>query len=349
MPKPPWAQGELIAPEITAFGENSGGIDDNLTNDSTPTLTGTSDPGIEVRLFANGVLLGTTTADDSGNWSFTTGVLTDGSYSFTAETGKGSHIVTSDPFDVVIDTTTPDPEITSAVEEAAGGVRLEGTAEAGASVDIYRDGVLIGTVIAEGGSWEFLDENYAGGTVTYTAVATDLADNSAERSIRFPNAAPSITSPAAVSVAENQTLALDVSASDDNDSEGAGLAYAVTGGADAALFAIDPATGTLSFLAAPDYENPADADGDNAYQVQVTVSDSGGLTDVQDITVTVTDAPENAAPSITSPAAVSVAENQTLALDVSASDDNDSEGAGLAYAITGGADAALFAIDPATG
>ncbi|SNT37324.1 hypothetical protein SAMN05421757_1131, partial [Tropicimonas sediminicola] len=75
--------------------------------------------------------------------------------------------------------------------------------------------------------------------------------------------------------------------SDDSDSEGAGLAYAITGGADAALFAIDPATGTLSFLAAPDYESPADADGDNAYQVQVTVSDSGGLTDVQDITVTV--------------------------------------------------------------
>jgi Ca2+-binding RTX toxin-like protein len=97
-----------------------------------------------------------------------------------------------------------------------------------------------------------------------------------------------ITSAAAASVAENQTAAIDVNATDDIDSEGAGLAYAITGGTDQGLFQINAATGVLSFLAAP----PGDANADNDYQVQVTVTDSGLLTDVQDITITVTDVVE---------------------------------------------------------
>ena len=52
------------------------------------------------------------------------------------------------------------------------------------------------------------------------------------------------------------------------------------------------ATGVLTFNAAPDFENPLDADADNIYAVQVTVTDSGGLTDVQNLQVTVTDVNE---------------------------------------------------------
>ena len=48
----------------------------------------------------------------------------------------------------------------------------------------------------------------------------------------------------------------------------------------------------LWFNEAPDIENPGDADGDNVYHVQVTVTDSGGLTDLQDIAVTVTNVNE---------------------------------------------------------
>nr|MDJ0595237.1 hypothetical protein [Pleurocapsa sp. MO_226.B13] len=43
----------------------------------------------------------------------------------------------------------------------------------------------------------------------------------------------------------------------------------------------------------PDFETPGDANGDNDYQAQVTVTDSGGLTAVQDITVSVTDVAED--------------------------------------------------------
>ncbi len=51
------------------------------------------------------------------------------------------------------------------------------------------------------------------------------------------------------------------------------LRFAITGGADAARFAIDPVSGALSFVAAPNHEAPADANADNRYEVTVTVSD----------------------------------------------------------------------------
>ena len=63
-------------------------------------------------------------------------------------------------------------------------------------------------------------------------------------------------------------------------------------GADAARFTIDAATGALSFVAAPDFEAPADANGDNVYDVIVQVSD-GTLTDTQAIAVTVTPVNDN--------------------------------------------------------
>ena len=49
--------------------------------------------------------------------------------------------------------------------------------------------------------------------------------------------------------------------------------------------------GVLAFRSAPDFENPADMDGDNVYQVTVE-ADDGTYTDTQDVTVTVTDVDE---------------------------------------------------------
>ena len=131
---------------------------------------------------------------------------------------------------------------------------------------------------------------------------------------------------------------------------GASLTYSITGGADAAKFAINTSTGALSFVSAPDAEGPTDAGGNNVYDVQVQVSD-GSNTDTQDIAVTVTNVNDNT-PVITSngggaTAAVNVAENSTAVTTVTASDAD--AGASLTYSITGGADAAKFAINTSTG
>ncbi len=106
--------------------------------------------------------------------------------------------------------------------------------------------------------------------------------------------APTVTSDggdasASVSAAENQTAVTDVEATDNIDSEGAGLTYSMTGGADQARFTLNATSGLLTFTTAPDFESPGDAGTDNVYDVQVTVTDSHSQADAQDLAVTVTD------------------------------------------------------------
>lgn len=45
--------------------------------------------------------------------------------------------------------------------------------------------------------------------------------------------------------------------------------WVIGGGTDAARFSIDRATGVLNFLSAPEFDTPADADGDNSYLVEI--------------------------------------------------------------------------------
>ena len=74
------------------------------------------------------------------------------------------------------------------------------------------------------------------------------------------NTAPTITDPGAPSVPENTTFVVDVQATDDLDSEGSGLTFSLTGGADQGLFSIDASSGVVAFDEAPDFEAPGDAD-----------------------------------------------------------------------------------------
>ncbi|MEB3886424.1 Ig-like domain-containing protein, partial [Lyngbya sp. CCY1209] len=58
---------------------------DGITNDTTPDITGIAEPGSTVTIFRDGTELGTTTADDSGNWSFTPATaLAEGTFNLTA-------------------------------------------------------------------------------------------------------------------------------------------------------------------------------------------------------------------------------------------------------------------------
>ena len=97
------------------------------------------------------------------------------------------------------------------------------------------------------------------------------------------NAPPTFTSLQTASVAENTTAAYQATATDPN---GDALSFAIDGGADAARFSIT-AAGALRFNAAPDYDLPGDANGDNVYTVQLRVSDaSASATQTVNITVT---------------------------------------------------------------
>ena len=92
--------------------------------------------------------------------------------------------------------------------------------------------------------------------------------------IEVPNAAPAFSGPAAFEALENQTAAGTVTAADPD--VGDEVRYALSGGADAALFAIGAESGALAFRAAPDFESPGDAGGDNAYDVVVTATGGTG-------------------------------------------------------------------------
>ena len=143
-----------------------------------------------------------------------------------------------------------------------------------------------------------------------------------------PNNPPEIITDPSVNMAENQTAVVDIEATDDSDTEASGLSYSISGGEDAALFTIDTSSGQLDFLDAPDFENPTDANGDNDYLVQVSVSDSEGLTDISDFTVTVTDEIENLPPtaqddSFTTEEDVSLVINASDLLSNDSDPDND--------------------------
>ena len=103
------------------------------------------------------------------------------------------------------------------------------------------------------------------------------------------NQAPAITSAATAAIEENNTTVFTVTAYDPNS--GDSKQFSVSGGADQSLFTID-SSGTLSFIAGPDYETPedlGDTAGNNTYEVEVTVTDGESLSDSQMIVVTVTD------------------------------------------------------------
>jgi Ca2+-binding RTX toxin-like protein/carbon monoxide dehydrogenase subunit G len=165
--------------------------------------------------------------------------------------------------------------------------------------------------------------------------------------------APVITSNAAgttasVNVAENGTAVTTITATDAD--AGSTLTYSIVGGADASHFTINASTGALSFVSAPNYENPTDAGTNNVYDVTVQVSD-GTLTDTQSIAVSVNNANDNA-PVVTSNAAgatasINAAENNTAVTTVTATDAD--AGSTLTYSIVGGADAARFTVDASTG
>ncbi len=104
------------------------------------------------------------------------------------------------------------------------------------------------------------------------------------------NAPPSFTSLQTASVTENITAAYQASAT---DPDGNALTFTIDGGADAGRFAIT-AAGALRFSAAPDFDLPGDADGNNIYAVVLRVSD-GQASVTQTVNITVTNSREGIA------------------------------------------------------
>lgn len=92
-----------------------------------------------------------------------------------------------------------------------------------------------------------------------------------------------------ICVDENTTFVID---SDATDADGDALTYEIVGGRDADFFEIDAHTGELSFIGAPDYENPQSGGNNNTYDVTIKVSDDKGGSDTKALWVKVKDVDE---------------------------------------------------------
>jgi len=197
------------------------------------------------------------------------------------------------------------------------------------------------------------------GKQTFEVRATLNADGSTSSNfvtgVVIVNGAPVIssnggTATGLVNVDEGSAGVTTVSATDVNLPDDT-LTYSISGGADAASFAIDSVSGKLIFSALPDFEAPADFGSDNTYEVEVTVTDIGstlqaGLSDIQTLTVTVNDV-NDIAPVITSGTLFNINENVSRVVTVAVAD-ADTVGATV-FSIAGGSDAGDFAIDALTG
>ncbi|MCQ4163084.1 Ig-like domain-containing protein, partial [Roseomonas sp. GC11] len=98
------------APTGLAFATDSATTGDGLTNDTTPTLSGTAEANATIAILRDGVQIDTTTADGAGAWSWTeASALADGSYSYTATATDtaGNVSVSSSALSVTVDATAP--------------------------------------------------------------------------------------------------------------------------------------------------------------------------------------------------------------------------------------------------
>src|SRR5262249_19667885 len=154
------------APTIDAVAADSGTADDQLTNDQTPTLSGSAAAGGTVEGFRDGNSIGTTTADADGHGSLDSGTLGDGTYQFTATVtdAAGKTRGASGAFAAPTDGPAPATPTIPAVADDRGTAgdaitndgtpTLSGDAEAGSRVELFKDGVSVGTTTADAeGHW----------------------------------------------------------------------------------------------------------------------------------------------------------------------------------------------------
>ncbi len=218
---------------VLSTASDSGTLGDNLTSTVTPTLTGTGEANATVKLYdTDGVtLLGTATADGSGNWSITSSKLGDGAHTLTAKQtdAAGNVSSASSSLSLSIDTSIPTAPGTPVLATASDGGTLgdgltnvttpviTGTGTAGNTIKLYDTNgtTLLGSAVVDGGgNWSITSSSLGDGahslTVKQQNPAGTLSSASSALSLVIDSSAPSAPS------APSMTAASD-SGSADND------------------------------------------------------------------------------------------------------------------------------------
>lgn len=161
--------------------------DGALTNNANPTITGTSAPGASVEVFVDGVSIGVTTADQDGNWSIDLPeALAEGEHTIGAQSTIDDSVGPLTEITLTVDLSAPSVVITNptgSVPVNGPVIVVSGTAEPGATVEIFVDGEKIGETTAdENGDWTF-EVTLPTGEHTIEATSTDEAGNTGSSGI----------------------------------------------------------------------------------------------------------------------------------------------------------------------
>ncbi|MBS0356191.1 MAG: DUF4347 domain-containing protein [Proteobacteria bacterium] len=190
------------APNLDAGSDTGSSNSDDLTSATTPTFTGTAEANSTVTLYDTdgSTVLGTATADGSGNWSITSSTLAEGSHTLTTKAvdTAGNTSVASGELTVTLDTTAPSspgtPDLASGSDTGSSSTdkltnattpTVTGTAEANSTVTLYdTDGTtVLGTATADGkGNWSITSSTLSEGSHTLTTKATDAGGNTSAAS-----------------------------------------------------------------------------------------------------------------------------------------------------------------------
>ena len=111
---------------------------------------------------------------------------------------------------------------------------------------------------------------------SFTVVATDAANNTSEKAVtlavnNLDEVAPTITSGSTASTAENVaagTVVYTVTSTDTGDTATGATSYSLKAGGDAASFAINASTGSVSLVASPNFEAKS------SYRITVVAPDA---------------------------------------------------------------------------
>ncbi len=215
-----------VGPTVTESltSDTGSSASDKIT--SNDALTGSSDANAVVTLKEGAAVLGTTTANGAGVWSFTPTGLSDGSHTIVASQTDTFGNTGTAALSFTLDTAAAAPsapDLTAATDTGASStdnitnVTTPGFtgsgAEAGATVTLYDTNgtTVLGSAIADGlGNWSITSTPLTGGSHTLTAKQTDLAGNT---SVASAGLAVTIDTAAVAPSAPDLTAATDTGAS----------------------------------------------------------------------------------------------------------------------------------------
>jgi hypothetical protein len=265
--------GVPIATTIDDFSNDSGTDGDGITNDSTLTLTGSAAANSTVKVFDGTTEIGTTTANNSGTWTYTTAALSDGNHSLKATATSGTS-ATSSTLAVQIDTKAPTaPTIATPTSNANGSLNLTGTAETGSVVKVFDGTTQIGTATANNsGVWSYTTGALAAGSHSLTAKATDKAGNAGAASAAVP---VDITAPTPAPVAPTiASFSNDTGVAGDRMTNDSSLTLKGTAAANSTVKVFDGTaqigTTTANSSGAWSYTTATLADGNHSLKVSAT-------------------------------------------------------------------------------